>query len=236
MIKNLAAIDLGTNSFHLLIVQSEETGRTFRVLDHVKETIRLGSGSTDMKHLSEKAMARAIEALKRFKQIADSYGAQVRAIGTSALREALNRSQFITRIKAETGITVEVVSGFEEARLIYLGVLQALPLFNRQTLLFDIGGGSTEFLIGLRRRVLYGNSLKLGAMRLDTAVFSRRKVQAFENQGMQGIRIGNAQPHRARGPKARIRNRRGLIGNASDRCRSGERKTIKGLSAASAYS
>jgi exopolyphosphatase/guanosine-5'-triphosphate,3'-diphosphate pyrophosphatase len=130
-----------------------------------------------MKHLSEKAMARAMEALKRFKQIAGSYGAQVRAVGTSALREALNRSQFITRIKAETGITVEVVSGFEEARLIYLGVLQALPLFNRQTLLFDIGGGSTEFLIGLRRRVLYGNSLKLGAMRLTERFFPDGKFR-----------------------------------------------------------
>jgi len=103
MIKNLAAIDLGTNSFHLLIVQPEKNGCKFRVVDHVKETIRLGSGSTDMKHLSEQAIARAIEALKRFKQIADSYGAQVRAIGTSALREALNQNQFITQVKAETG-------------------------------------------------------------------------------------------------------------------------------------
>ena len=177
MTRNLAAIDLGTNSFHLLIVQPEETGRTFRVLDHVKETIRLGSGSTDMKHLSEKAMARAIEALKRFKQMAGSYGAQVRAIGTSALREALNRGQFITQVKAETGIIIEVVSGFEEARLIYLGVLQALPLFNRQSLLFDIGGGSTEFLIGVRRRVLYGNSLKLGAMRLTERFFPDGKFR-----------------------------------------------------------
>jgi Exopolyphosphatase len=177
MIKKLAAIDLGTNSFHLLIVQPEGDGCKFRVLDHVKETIRLGSGSTDMKHLSEKAIARAIEALKRFKQIADSYGAQVRAIGTSALREALNQNQFITQVRAETGIFVEVISGFEEARLIYLGVLQALPLFNRQSLLFDIGGGSTEFLIGLRRRVLYGNSLKLGAMRLTQRFFPDGKFK-----------------------------------------------------------
>jgi exopolyphosphatase/guanosine-5'-triphosphate,3'-diphosphate pyrophosphatase len=180
MIKNLAAIDLGTNSFHLLIVQPEKNGCKFRVLDHVKETIRLGSGSTDMKHLSEQAIARAIEALKRFKQIADSYGAQVRAIGTSALREALNQNQFITQVKAETGIIIEVVSGFEEARLIYLGVLQALPLFNRQSLLFDIGGGSTEFLIGLRRRVLYGNSLKLGAIRLTQRFFPDGKFRPSE--------------------------------------------------------
>lgn len=177
MIKKLAAIDMGTNSFHLLIVQPQQSGCKFKVLDHVKETIRLGSGSTDMKHLSENAIDRALEALSRFKQIADSYGANIRAIGTSALREALNQNQFITQVKAETGITVEVVSGFEEARLIYLGVLQALPLFNRQTLLFDIGGGSTEFLIGKRRRVLYGNSLKLGAMRLTQRFFPDGKFR-----------------------------------------------------------
>jgi len=177
MTKNIAAIDLGTNSFHLLIVHPEKTGCKFKVLDHVKETIRLGSGSTDMKYLSENAVARAIEALKRFKHMADSYDAQIRAIGTSALREALNRNRFITRVKAETGIFVEAVSGFEEARLIYLGVLQALPLFNRRTLLFDIGGGSTEFLIGVRRRVLYGNSLKLGAMRLTQRFFPDGKFR-----------------------------------------------------------
>ena len=177
MIKKLAAIDMGTNSFHLLIVQPQQNDCKFKVIDHVKETIRLGSGSTDMKHLSESAIDRAIDALKRFKQIADSYGAPVRAIGTSALREALNQNQFITQVKAETGITVEVVSGFEEARLIYLGVLQALALFNRQTLLFDIGGGSTEFLIGKRRRVLYGNSLKLGAMRLTQRFFQDGKFR-----------------------------------------------------------
>ena len=104
MTKNIAAIDLGTNSFHLLIVHPEKTGCKFKVLDHVKETIRLGSGSTDMKYLSENAVARAIEALKRFKHMADSYDAQIRAIGTSALREALNQNRFITRVKAETGI------------------------------------------------------------------------------------------------------------------------------------
>jgi exopolyphosphatase/guanosine-5'-triphosphate,3'-diphosphate pyrophosphatase len=185
MIKKLAAIDMGTNSFHLLIVQPDMSGSKFKVLDHVKETIRLGSGSTDMKYLSPDAIVRALEALKRFKQMADSYGAQVRAIGTSALREALNQGEFIARAKAETGIIVEVVSGFEEARLIYLGVLQALPVFNRQMLLFDIGGGSTEFLIGLRRKVLYGNSLKLGAIRLTQRFFSKG---VFERKSIKECR------------------------------------------------
>jgi len=119
-----------------------------------------------MKYLLEDAMARGIEVLKRFKGMADSAGAITRAIATSAVREALNQNEFIRRVREATGIKIEVASGVEEARYIYLGILQALPVFNKRVLLIDIGGGSTEFLIGCMREIIYDISLKLGAIRM----------------------------------------------------------------------
>lgn len=180
----LAAIDLGTNSFHIVVVEVDRRTGKFRILDREKEIVRLGSGSSDMKHLSAEAMDRAVSALRRFREIATSWKAQVRAVGTSAVREALNQGEFLRRIRRETGIVVETVSGVEEARLIYLGVLQALPVYDRRILLVDIGGGSTEFLLGRRGQVLYDNSLQLGVIRLTERFFSdegvtRRSVKKF---------------------------------------------------------
>lgn len=167
----LAAIDIGTNSFHLIVAEVDPTTTRFRVLDREKEIVRLGSGTSDMKRLTGAAMNRGLHVLRTFKRIADASGATIRAIATSAVREALNSAEFIRRVHKETGIVIEIASGVEEARLIYLGVLQALPVFDHRTLLVDIGGGSTEFLVGHRRRVQYSNSLKIGAVRLTQKFF-----------------------------------------------------------------
>jgi exopolyphosphatase / guanosine-5'-triphosphate,3'-diphosphate pyrophosphatase len=172
----LAAIDIGTNSFHLIVAEVGAVSGRFRVLDREKEIVRLGSGSSDMKHLSVAAMQRGIETLLRFKRIADAAGANIRAVATSAVREALNRDDFVQRVKNKAGIAIEIVSGVEEARLIYLGILQALPVFEEKILLVDIGGGSTEFLIGQRRDIFYDNSLKIGAVRLTERFFRGGKV------------------------------------------------------------
>jgi exopolyphosphatase/guanosine-5'-triphosphate,3'-diphosphate pyrophosphatase len=91
------------------------------------------------------------------------------------VREALNQDDYLRRVKAETGIKLEIASGFEESRLIHLGVLQALPVFNKRHLMVDIGGGSTEFLIGHKRKTLYNNSLKIGAVRLTQRFFGSDK-------------------------------------------------------------
>jgi exopolyphosphatase/guanosine-5'-triphosphate,3'-diphosphate pyrophosphatase len=168
----LAAIDLGTNSFHLVVASVDRVTGRFRILDREKELVRLGSGSNNMKYLSEAAMTRAITTLKRFKSVADAAHARIVAVATSAVREALNQDDFLRRVKAQTDITVQVVSDVEEARLIYLGVLQALPVFEQRILLIDIGGGSTEFLVGKRRVVHFKSSLKLGAVRLTEKFFS----------------------------------------------------------------
>ncbi|MCE1164546.1 MAG: exopolyphosphatase, partial [Bacteroidetes bacterium] len=172
--KNLAAIDIGTNSFHIIIARVNDKG-IVRVLTKEKEVVRLGKSSTDMKYLSPDAMERAFAALRRFKIISDSFGADIRAVATSAVREALNRDEFIYMVQDKTGIQIEVVSGFEEARLIYLGILQSLDVFTNRILLLDIGGGSTEFLIGRNGQVFYANSVKLGAVRLTEKFFGDGK-------------------------------------------------------------
>jgi exopolyphosphatase/guanosine-5'-triphosphate,3'-diphosphate pyrophosphatase len=168
---SLAAIDIGTNSFHLVVAKLTDSDR-FEIITQEKEVVRLGSGSRDMKYLQDEAMDRGIATLNRFRQIAEISQAEIRAVATSAVREALNRDVFLERAKQDAGIEVEVISGFEEARLIYLGVLQTLPIFEKQILMIDIGGGSTEFLVGRSGEVIEANSLKLGAIRLTDRFFT----------------------------------------------------------------
>jgi exopolyphosphatase/guanosine-5'-triphosphate,3'-diphosphate pyrophosphatase len=140
--------------------------------------VRLGSGSGDMKHLSADAIDRGVACLARFRQMAAVFGADVRAVATSAVREAENAAEFLEACRRDAGVDVEVVSGVEEARLIHLGVLQALPVYDRQLLLIDIGGGSTEFLVGKGGEMLWARSLKLGAIRLTERFFPEGRVSA----------------------------------------------------------
>lgn len=172
----LAAIDIGTNSVHLVVAQPIGNGR-FEILDREKEVVRLGSGSGDMKELAPDAIDRGVAALTRFRQIADRFGAPVQAVATSAVREAENRRQFLDRVVAEAGMEVEVISGVEEARLIHLGVLQAVPVLDQRVLVIDIGGGSTEFVVGEGGDVLDAWSLKLGAIRLTERFFHDEPIR-----------------------------------------------------------
>jgi len=168
---NLAALDLGTNSFHLVVARLLENG--FEVIAREKETVRLGHGGGDMKELSADAIDRGISSLRRMQRIAASHGASsVRAVATSAIREAQNAEAFLTRARREAKIDVEVISGLEEARLIHLGVLQAVPAFEQRILVVDIGGGSTEVLVGERGEMLAARSFKLGAVRLTDRFFA----------------------------------------------------------------
>src|SRR5436190_11588233 len=166
----LAAIDVGTNSFHLVVARVTGDDR-FEVIAREKEMVRLGSGGGDMKVLTPAAIDRGVQTLERLKRMGDVSDASVRAVATSAVREAENNAEFVRRARDEAGVDIEVVSGVEEARLIHLGVLQALPVFDRRLLLCDIGGGSTELLIGERGTVLAARSFKLGAVRLTTRFF-----------------------------------------------------------------
>lgn len=172
-----AAIDVGTNSFHLVVARVSSSGG-LEILCRDKEVVRLGSGSGDMRMLAPDAVDRGIEALKGLARTAASYGADVRAVATSAVREAENRGVFLDRAVSEAGVEVEVISGAEEARLIHLGVVQALSVYDRQILLADIGGGSTELLVGRGTLPLAARSVKLGHVRLTERFFPGGALEA----------------------------------------------------------
>lgn len=136
------------------------------MLDQVKEEVRLGSGSGAFNIIAPDAEERGLAAVGRLAAMAATRGAAVRAVATSAVREARNRDAFIRAVERETGVAVEVISGKEEARLIYMGVLQALPVYDKAALVVDVGGGSTEFVLGKGGMPLFCTSLKLGHIRL----------------------------------------------------------------------
>jgi exopolyphosphatase/guanosine-5'-triphosphate,3'-diphosphate pyrophosphatase len=171
----LAAIDIGTNSIHLVVARPVD-GDRFETLTTEREMVRLGSGGGDMKLLAPDALERGLACLSRMKGIADGFEAISRAVATSAIREAANSRQFIDRAAEEAGVRVEVISGLEEARLIQLGVLQAVPVFDRRLLLVDVGGGSTELLLGECGEPLAARSLKIGAVRLTDRFFPEGRV------------------------------------------------------------
>ncbi|MDQ1265896.1 MAG: exopolyphosphatase / guanosine-5-triphosphate,3-diphosphate pyrophosphatase, partial [Bacteroidota bacterium] len=117
------------------------------------------------------AILRGIIALREYSALARTHKAEIRSVATSAVREAINQNEFLDRVKSETGIDIEVVSGTEEGRLIYNGVVHALPIFSKSTLVIDIGGGSTETIIGKGGNIIYVNSEKLGAIRCSRRFF-----------------------------------------------------------------
>ena len=179
----LAAIDIGTNSFHMVVarvgevsVAGEFIGPAFEIIAREKEMVRLGSSSGDMKELSEEAIDRGVLALKRLVKIAAIHDADVVAVATSAVREAENADVFIERARDEAGVVVDVIAGVEEARLIHIGVLQAVPVFDQRLVLIDIGGGSTEILVGEQGETLAAGSLKLGAIRLTRRFFRGERL------------------------------------------------------------
>jgi exopolyphosphatase/guanosine-5'-triphosphate,3'-diphosphate pyrophosphatase len=172
----VAAIDIGTNSIHLVVARPAGNNR-FEILARDKEVVRLGSGSGDMKELHADAIERGVAALGRFRRVADTFGAEVHAVATSAVREAENRDEFLEAALAKANVKIEVISGVEEARLIHLGVLQAVPVFDQQVLVVDIGGGSTEFIVGKGGDVLAARSLKVGAIRLTERFFRKEPVK-----------------------------------------------------------
>jgi exopolyphosphatase/guanosine-5'-triphosphate,3'-diphosphate pyrophosphatase len=169
MKKCVAAIDMGTNSFHLIIVEIKKDG-TFKIIDREREVIRLGS-QKGFSLITEDEIEKAVNILKNYEKIAKFYNAEIRAIATSAVREAKNREEFIDRVYEATGIIVEAIEGKLEAELIYLGVQNALDIRKKRVLCIDIGGGSTEFLLGEKGKSEFAVSVKIGAVRLSKMFF-----------------------------------------------------------------
>ncbi len=170
--RNIAAIDIGTSSVHLAITRPPVASGRPEVLLRQKMPVRLGSGASDMKALNPVAIERTVEALRDFRRLADAHDADVHAVATSAVREASDPSEFLRRAKEDAGIDVEVIVGTEEARLIHLGVLGALPISDRRHLIIDIGGGSTELAVGEGIHPEILRSLKLGHVRLTNRFFA----------------------------------------------------------------
>ncbi|MFY9779283.1 MAG: Ppx/GppA phosphatase family protein [Candidatus Baltobacteraceae bacterium] len=164
----LGAIDVGTNSIHLIVVELDPRFGTSRTILKAREMVRLGGGVALARgQLSKKAVQRGVAAIAKFAAAARAAGASdIRAVATSAVREASNREEFLAAARAAGGVTVEVLGETEEARLIHLGVSRGFPLGDRVACIFDIGGGSTEFIVADEERPFFLHSVRLGSLRL----------------------------------------------------------------------
>jgi exopolyphosphatase/guanosine-5'-triphosphate,3'-diphosphate pyrophosphatase len=171
----LAAVDLGSNSFRLQVARVE--GDQLYMLDGLREPVRLAAGLTADKYLDAEAQQRALAALGRFaERLRDLPREAVRVVGTNSLRVAKNAADFIPQAEHTLGFPIEVIAGREEARLIYLGVAHGLPQSKHNRLVIDIGGGSTEFIIGNGLTPLKLESLYMGCVSFSSRFFPDGKI------------------------------------------------------------
>jgi exopolyphosphatase / guanosine-5'-triphosphate,3'-diphosphate pyrophosphatase len=162
----LAAIDIGTNSIHMIVV-NVRPDLSFEVIDREKDMVRLGAGGLDGRSITPTAMAAALQTLAKFKRLADSHKVdEIVAAATSATREADNGGDFIAEVDRLTGIRIKVISGTEEARLIHLAAGYGVDIGGSTGVVVDIGGGSVEVTIGTARQMTLGRSFKVGVIRL----------------------------------------------------------------------
>ena len=171
----LATVDLGSNTFRLQVSRVVED--QLYPLDAMKETVRLGAGLTADKYLDDDTIERALACMARFGERLRGFSpAQVRIVGTNTLRVAKNSADFITRAEALLGFPIEIIAGREEARLIYIGAAHSLPATKERRLVVDIGGGSTEFIIGSQYKAHVTESLPLGCVSYSLRFFKEGKL------------------------------------------------------------
>ena len=172
-----AAIDLGSNSFHMIVANYVD-GR-LQIIDRIKEMVRLASGLNDNHELSEESMQLALSCLQRFGQrIKEIPQANIRAVGTNTLRQARNGEFFLSLADAALGHPIEIIAGQEEARLIYQGVAHTTYDEVNKRLVIDIGGGSTELIIGRGYDIFSRDSLYMGCVNMGTRFFGDGKIKA----------------------------------------------------------
>ena len=163
---HLAAIDIGTNSLHMILVRVAADG-AFEVIGREKDMVRLGAGGLEGRPLGEAAMAAALQTLTRFKRLADSRQVDdIVAVATSAVREAPNGGDFLASVAAQTGIQARVITGVEEAALIHTAAVHGIDVGTDKAVVIDIGGGSTEITLGTAAGVQLAKSFRLGVIRL----------------------------------------------------------------------
>lgn len=162
----IAAIDIGTNSIHMIVVQVRPD-LSFEVIDREKDMVRLGAGGLDGRSLTPTAIAAALQTLSKFRRLAESHKVdEIIAAATSATREADNGGDFIAAVDRETGIKIKIISGAEEARLIHLAAAYGVDVGNSSACVVDIGGGSVEVTFGTATQLKVGRSFKTGVIRL----------------------------------------------------------------------
>ena len=176
--ETVAAVDLGSNSFRLQV--GRVVDNQIYTLDSMKEPVRLASGLTSDKRLDIPAQARALEALRRFgERLRGLDAGAVRVVATNTLRVAKNAAEFLPQAEAALGFPIEIIAGREEARLIYIGASHSLPMVAHKRLVIDIGGGSTEFIIGKRHEPQLMESLYMGCVSYTLRFFPDRKIDKY---------------------------------------------------------
>jgi exopolyphosphatase/guanosine-5'-triphosphate,3'-diphosphate pyrophosphatase len=190
-----AAIDLGSNSFHMIITR--QTLGTSQVVDKHKEMVRLRAGLDQDGYLTEEAFQNGIACLERFGERLNGIPSKnIRAVGTNTLRNAKNSRAFLKQARKALGCHIQIIAGQEEARLIYLGVAHGLPQNDEQRLVMDIGGGSTEFIIGQRDQHSHLTSTEMGCVSISQDFFGEGQIteKAFRKAIAHCRRI--LHPHR----------------------------------------
>ena len=194
-LRKIAAIDVGTNSTHMLVASVDASLRTFSIELAEKSTTRLGEKDPDTGELTPEAMERGLESLRRFKELAISHQVeQIVIAATSAVREAPNGRDFLQTVQDQLGLDVDLVSGPEEARLIYLGVLSGMPFGDRPHLVLDIGGGSTELILADGRDARALTSTRVGAVRLQRDFVKDDPIPPNRRSFLQAFIQGSLEP------------------------------------------
>lgn len=176
----IASIDIGTNTVLMVIAEISDNGK-YKIIRQEYEVARLGEGVDNNKFINDNAVLRAEKIFIRFREICDEYGTnKIVACGTSALRDAQNRAEVVKRISDASGINIEIISGDEEAYLSYLGAVDS----DGTNMLIDIGGGSTEFIIGRGDSILFKKSLDIGAVRMTERFFTSQPPKYNEINNM----------------------------------------------------
>src|SRR5215510_13555215 len=178
----VAAIDIGTNSIHMIVVQIRPD-LSFEVIDREKEMIRLGAGGLDGRALTGDAMHAALQVLSKFRRLAESHRVdEVIAVATSATREAENGGEFLNAVTDQTGIRPRVISGTEEARLIHTAAVYGVSVPRDVAVVIDIGGGSVEVTRGSGAAMEAGRSFKLGVIRLTERFIRTDPLEARDER------------------------------------------------------
>jgi len=176
----VASIDIGTNTVRLLILETKPNG-SLREVSQVRSITRLGKGMSVGKKLLDDRMDETISVLTKFRDEYSKFEPLiVRAVATSAVREASNQKDFVSRAKKEAGIEIDVISWEEEADLMVKGVLWKLPNIEKDILVFDIGGGSTEFILARDRKIISSIGTQLGTVRLTEKFISHHPIDVNE--------------------------------------------------------